>query len=130
MAGHKKRLASARQPLARRTVTALALDHLVEAGDRLWSHLDAHFAGYRRLTEWPVHGRVGLQRVSGRIDLLLDGPDGYVVIDHKTFPGAVDQWTDRAIAHAPQLALYGRLVEAATGRPVVGYFVHTGERNR
>lgn len=119
-----QRLVLAWRQLTRWSVNALTPEHLVEAGDRLWSYLDVHFPGYRRFTEWPVHGRIGQQRVSGRIDLLLDGPDGLVVIDHKTFPGDVDQWTARAMTYAPQLALYGQLVEAATGRLVVGHLVH------
>lgn len=122
--GREQRLALAQRQLSQWSVTALTAEHIVEAGDRLWSYLDVHFPGYRRLTEWPVHGRVGLQRVSGRIDLLLDGPDGLVVIDHKTFPGDVGQWTTQAMTYAPQLALYGQLVEAATGRSVTGYLVH------
>lgn len=112
---------SVQGPAADRTATG---ELLVEAGDRLWRALARLWPGAGWRTEVPVHGRVGLQRVGGRIDLLVDAADGLVILDHKAFPGPFDRWTARALAHAPQLALYRRMVEAATGRPVRGCFIH------
>ncbi|WP_448208295.1 UvrD-helicase domain-containing protein [Azospirillum sp. sgz302134] len=119
-----ERLGCAQRLLERWSVQGLAAEPLVEAGDRLWRALARLWPGSGWRTEVPVHGRVGLQRVNGRIDLLVDAADGLVILDHKAFPGPFDQWTARALAHAPQLALYRRMVEAATGRPVHGCFIH------
>ena len=76
------------------------------------------------MREWPVVGRQGLQRVQGRLDLLIETKTGFIVIDHKTYPGRPDTWESRVVGYAPQLELYGRLCAAATGKPVEGLFVH------
>ena len=68
--------------------------------------------------------RVGNQRVAGRIDLLLEADDGFIVIDHKTFPGPADTWAEKAEEFAPQLSLYARMVAQATGKKVSTSFVH------
>ena len=119
-----ERLCCAVRLLERWGIEASAAPHLVEVGDRLWRALSRLWPGAGWRTEVPVHGRLGLQRISGRIDLLVDAPSGAVIIDHKAFPGAFEQWTARALAHAPQLSLYRRMVEEATGVPVRGCFIH------
>ncbi|PWC35929.1 UvrD-helicase domain-containing protein [Azospirillum sp. TSO35-2] len=119
-----RRLAQARRLLDRWAVPTALAAALVEAGDRLWRVLAQRWPGATWRTEVPVHGRLGLQRVTGRIDLLLETADGVVIVDHKSFPGPHDQWTARALEHAPQLALYRHLVEAATERPVTGTVIH------
>ena len=79
-------------------------------------------------TEWPlrwfrsVEGHLRL--LSGEADLVLDTPAGLVVIDHKSFPGSAEQRDEHARRHAAQLAAYRTVLEAATGRPVVGMFLH------
>ena len=67
---------------------------------------------------------LGDQLVHGRIDLLAETLSGYAVIDHKSFPGAPDLWTERALQYAPQLALYAEAVQAATGQLCDELFVH------
>lgn len=119
-----ERLGCAAWLLERWGIEPSTAPHLVEAGDRLWRALSRLWPGAGWRTEVPVHGRLGVQRISGRIDLLVDAADGVVIVDHKAFPGAFDQWTARALAHAPQLSLYRRMVEEATGTPVRGCFIH------
>jgi ATP-dependent exoDNAse (exonuclease V) beta subunit len=65
----------------------------------------------------------GSQQINGVIDLLLEVAEGYVILDHKSFPGRADQWAERALSYAPQLLTYQRALEAAGGR-VLGRFVH------
>ncbi|HEX3852841.1 MAG TPA: UvrD-helicase domain-containing protein [Polyangiaceae bacterium] len=65
----------------------------------------------------------GARRISGSIDLLLETAAGFVIIDHKSFPGRADQWAMKALEYAPQLLTYAKAVEMAQ-RPVVGLFVH------
>ncbi len=49
---------------------------------------------------------------------------GIVIIDHKGFPRSKDKRQDRALSHAPQLALYREAVEKATGKSVIATMIH------
>jgi ATP-dependent helicase/nuclease subunit A len=65
----------------------------------------------------------GKRRIAGSIDLLLETPAGFVIIDHKSFPGRASEWEERAIGYAPQLMTYARAIGIAGGK-VAGMFVH------
>jgi ATP-dependent exoDNAse (exonuclease V) beta subunit len=65
----------------------------------------------------------GPRRIAGTIDLLLETAAGYVIIDHKSFPGRADQWAERALEYAPQLMTYAKAIEMAGG-VVIGRFIH------
>ena len=97
---------------------------VVAAADRLWAFCAKTWPGARLVREWPVVGGVGLQRVQGRLDLLIETATGLVIVDHKTYPGRPETWDERVAGYAPQLDLYARLCVAATGRPVEGLYVH------
>ncbi len=63
----------------------------------------------------------------GWIDLLLETPGGFVIIDHKSFPGSKDRREAKALTemtYAPQLAMYREAVEKATGQPVIATIIH------
>lgn len=105
-------------------VSALPPEDFVEASTRLRNNLDELYSDAVWLTEWPVSGRYGTQRIQGAIDLLLEMSEGYVVVDHKSFPGGTDSWETRAISHYPQLDAYAALVEQATSKPVIAKLVH------
>ena len=62
--------------------------------------------------------------VSGITDLLLELEDGFVVIDHKSFPGNLEYAVKKAQGFAAQLAEYAKLVVAATGKQVLACFIH------
>jgi ATP-dependent exoDNAse (exonuclease V) beta subunit len=120
-----RRLDAAEKSMARWGVGgALSAVDLRAASDRLWQFLSARWPKANVLREWPVSGRVGLQRVSGRIDMLFETPEGWIIVDHKTYPGRPDTWEQRVAGYAPQLDLYGRLCAEATGTPIAGLFVH------
>ncbi len=70
-----------------------------------------------------VDTAMGRRRIAGSIDLLLETPDGFVIIDHKSFPGRASEWEERALGYAPQLMTYAKAIEIAGGR-VAGMFVH------
>lgn len=96
---------------------------LVAAGLRLQEYIDRCYPGHRRLCEWPVTLRNEQgQLMQGWIDMLLELPEGYVIIDHKSYPGPEAQ--ERARKYAPQLRAYKEAVEKATGRPVVAMLLH------
>jgi ATP-dependent exoDNAse (exonuclease V) beta subunit len=103
---------------------ALLPASLIEASKRLDRFISDRWPEARQHREVPVFSRIGDQRASGRIDLLLETVDGFVIIDHKTFPGAPDSWIEKAKEFSPQLALYSQMVAQATGRPVLQNFIH------
>lgn len=58
------------------------------------------------------------QQVSGRIDLLLRTPAGWIVFDHKATPQNSSQWGPLAQTYGGQLIAYREALEAVTGSPV------------
>jgi hypothetical protein len=73
----------------------------------------------RRHAEIPVESVLPNRQVMhGRIDLLLEVADGWVLLDHKANPAPRDKWDQVAMEHAGQLSLYADALVRATGRPV------------
>jgi ATP-dependent exoDNAse (exonuclease V) beta subunit len=71
------------------------------------------------MPEWPVESILPSgQVINGRIDLLLDAGDHWVLIDHKSNPGASSTWPELANVYGGQLLAYQAAIEAATGKPV------------
>lgn len=104
---------------------ALAVEDVVAMGDALrkWASEVAPGAVWRR--EWPVwrvmeDGSV----VRGTADLVLERADGVVLVDHKSFPGRVEDALERAAGHAAQLAAYVGAIEDASQVKVVAAYVH------
>ena len=86
----KARIETAKTILARWGITGVHPDEVIAAADRFWKHLEKRFPTGKVMREVPVHAYDGLQVISGRIDLLIEGPDDedwFVVYDHKSFPG-------------------------------------------
>jgi len=103
----------------------LKAEDLLFASDRLRGFVDKIYGRETiRHREWPIHLRIGDQKASGWIDLLLETPRGYVIIDHKSFPGRMEQWSEQALRYAPQLDLYQKAVEKATARHVIATMIH------
>jgi ATP-dependent helicase/nuclease subunit A len=99
------------------------LQHDIEG--RVWSALQAEplqralsEAG-RALSEVYLVGREGDRFLEGYIDLLVDGPEGLAVLDHKTDRATTEaEMAAKREHYAPQLAAYARAVEQVTGRTV------------
>jgi ATP-dependent exoDNAse (exonuclease V) beta subunit len=123
-----KRLELGRAILSRDGLdTAFEPTALVSASDALMAFVHNRWPNARWHRELPVrtvldtqHGRRCIQ---GTIDLLLETTDGFVVVDHKSFPGRSDLWAEQALKHAPQLLLYAMALKA-TGHVVLGHWVH------
>jgi ATP-dependent exoDNAse (exonuclease V) beta subunit (contains helicase and exonuclease domains) len=102
---------------------AVDSSEIVAAGQRLIVYMDQHYHGYRAFKEWPMSMRNEKgQLIQGWIDLLLETPDGYVIIDHKDYPGQDAE--DRVKKYAPQLRVYKDAVEKATGKTVIDTLLH------
>jgi ATP-dependent helicase/nuclease subunit A len=83
--------------------------------------------GWPRWREVPVAAVVDDVLVEGFVDLLVETPDGLVVVDYKTDQVPTDAGVEAAVSrYAVQGAAYALALEAALGRPVVGcVFVFT-----
>lgn len=86
----------------------------------LQAWLDRRWPGCAVYVEVPVE--VNLSdgtRLRGRIDLLVETPEGWVLIDHKANPGGAARIDDLVLKHGRQLGAYEDALIAATGRPVI-----------
>jgi ATP-dependent helicase/nuclease subunit A len=118
------RRADAQATLERWGIQGFSAGDAIEASNRLHTVLATRWPGAKLTREVPVVATLGDQLVHGRIDLLAETLSGFAIIDHKSFPGAPDTWTERALRYAPQLALYAEAVQAATGQFCDELFVH------
>ena len=120
---------------ARRLIDAFALfehlraDALLDASDRLRAFILSRWPDAIWQREVPVEGYVGRwdeeRRVMGVIDLLLELPDRFVIIDHKTFPGLAEgAWRAKCPTFGPQLAAYADLVGSSDPARVVETWIH------
>ncbi|HSQ63505.1 MAG TPA: PD-(D/E)XK nuclease family protein [Polyangiaceae bacterium] len=104
-------------------------DALVEASDRLRAFVDQRWPGaiwHREVAvEAPVGTAQGERHVAGIIDLLLETANGYVIFDHKTFPGRSEAaWRTKIVEFLPQFAAYAMALRSLGARHVVAGWVH------
>lgn len=112
------RMALAERLLAAWGVTALDPTACLEAADRLWSFLGQRYPGADWRHEWPIVGKINNQRARGQIDLLLESSERLAIVDHKSFPGRPEDWTERALKAGGQIATYANMADAATRLPI------------
>lgn len=105
-------------------IDQISTESLLTMSERLDAFLSSEFREHRRFTECPVTARLQMQRLRGTIDLLIETTTAFHIIDHKTFPGSVDQWTNKALGFAPQLHAYRRAMQQAADKPVERLFIH------
>jgi ATP-dependent exoDNAse (exonuclease V) beta subunit len=124
-----KRSATEWQAVAQRLLTRYGVTDVMDpAGlpviyDRLARFIKTRYPEAKIHREWPISLREANNQVMlGWIDLLLELDNGFVIIDHKTFPGAEAE--ERARLYSPQLKAYRRAVEAATGKTVLAMLIH------
>ena len=87
--------------------------------------LQATHGAYEAFPEWPIHQvQANGQLLSGWIDLAVRTERGWLLIDHKSFPGAHDDMLERALGYSGQLAAYAHALQEATGVPVMSQYIH------
>jgi ATP-dependent exoDNAse (exonuclease V) beta subunit len=120
------RVEMARGLLRRYGVEAhLDATEVAAAGLRLWRWLDEKFSKPRLFREWPLAERLSSGTVvAGTADLVARGADGFALLDHKTFPGALAAAVERLPRYSGQLATYARAITSATGIPVTSTWIH------
>jgi len=100
---------------------------------RAWR--ESKWPGCRVRVEVPIEadGPQGT-RIRGNIDLLIDTPDGWVLIDHKASSevvgGAGDLDAKLGRTYGPQLALYGYALHSATIRQAVQRWLYLPVRGQ
>jgi len=121
-----ERLEIARGLLERWDVAeAVRAEDVLAAADAFWTLVDVKWPGAARHREWPVLLRLeGGSVLRGEADLVVETNDGFVVIDHKSFPGTLEDSLEKAAKSAGQLDAYARAIRAATGRPVLATYIH------
>lgn len=79
----------------------------------------------KRWPDCPVYVEVPIEangpngtRIRGRIDLLVELPDSWILMDHKSNPGGSARDEDLVAEHGPQLGSYSHALLNATGKPV------------
>jgi len=63
------------------------------------------------------------QRIEGFIDMLVETGNGWILIDHKSFPGKRSEWSTEAVSYSGQLALYREALKKLK-LPVVSMWIH------
>jgi ATP-dependent helicase/nuclease subunit A len=105
--------------------SALTAGDLVEISDRLRRWTDSKWPGAKWYREWPVFQRFETGSVMrGVADLMLETPAGVVVIDHKAYPGSPAEAREYALGDAPQVQVYADTAAKATGKPILGMYIH------
>jgi ATP-dependent exoDNAse (exonuclease V) beta subunit len=107
---------------------AIAPETLLSAADGLRTWLDARYLGATWFREWPLRARLATtppRLLVGEVDLYLDLPDGFVVVDHKSFPGNEAERDRRIIEdYAAQLRWYAKVLANALKKPLKAAFIH------
>jgi ATP-dependent exoDNAse (exonuclease V) beta subunit len=113
---------------AYRVVSAVAPGMLISASDALRAWLDARYPRAAWFREWPVRARLAgpsPRLLVGEVDLFLELPDGFVLVDHKSFPGTERERDRRLVEdYAPQLGWYARVLADALKKPMKAAFIH------
>ena len=98
---------------------------MVQAGTALKDWIDREWPGAVWHREWPLLHRLSSGSVvRGTADLVLELPAGFVLIDHKSFPGSREQAEKRAASFAGQLELYSQGITAAKGWTLLSAWIH------
>jgi len=66
---------------------SLRATDLVSILDRFTGYIRNRWPSAKIRREWPLSFKIGALELHGAADLVLETPGGYVIIDHKTFPG-------------------------------------------
>lgn len=106
-------------------IHALKADDLIEASNRLNQFVEQHYSEKVEIhKEFPIHLKLDNQKAFGLIDYLIELPNSWVIVDHKTFPGREELWESHAVSYLPQLQIYAHALEVASGKPVTTAYIH------
>ena len=93
---------------------------IIRQTQALHDWIASRWTNARAIAEYPVQQILASgQILNGRLDLLLDTNDGWILIDHKSSPLAPDHWEQLAKEYGGQLDAYRSAIEMASNRPVL-----------
>ncbi|MHC6219809.1 UvrD-helicase domain-containing protein [Arthrobacter sp. MMS24-S77] len=127
--GHGTLDTDQRLSLAERIISRWNVGHLIEpelllsSGTRFEAYLETEFPGWIRHREAAISWRPENRVMEGWIDLLLESPEGFVLVDHKTYPGN-DPEGHILEKYLGQMAAYREALVAAAGKPVLRTLMH------
>jgi len=102
----------------------LRASDLVSIFDEFTAYIRNRWPGARMRREWPLSFKIGSLELHGAADLVLETPDGYVIIDHKTFPGGESALREKAKSFAAQLMAYRMALKKATNISLLSTWIH------
>jgi ATP-dependent helicase/nuclease subunit A len=118
---------AARLLAASQLLDVLAPESLLAAGDHLRAWIESRWPGAIWHREVPIHAAFtsehGARHIAGTVDLLLELPEGVILIDHKSYPGRQESWHKKAAEYAPQLAAYSEALKLS-GKAVLEHWIH------
>jgi len=121
-----ERVAMAARLLASFSVQGrLRAEDLARAGASLRGWAERRWPGAVWRREWPLRRRLqDGSELHGFADLVLETVEGLVIIDHKCLGGTTAEALGAAASYGAQLAAYAEVLERATGREVLGRWLH------
>jgi len=124
--GEAERVAMAARLLESFSVQgSLRAEDLARAGASLRGWAGRHWPGATWRREWPLRRRLpDGSELHGFADLVLETREGLVLIDHKCLGGSLAEALTAAASYGAQLAAYVEVLERATGRDVLGRWLH------
>lgn len=104
---------------------ALKPEDLLEISDRLHEWADAKWPGAKWHREWPTFQHLDSDSITrGVADLIIETPDGIIVIDHKAYPGSVSEAKEFALSAATQVQVYADSILKRSGKDRIESFIH------
>ena len=123
--GHARRLETIQRILlGYQLCDHLKSEDVLQMVDRFRTSLEQQFQPKQVLVEIPIAttNEMG-QRIEGFIDMLVETSNGWILIDHKSFPGKRSEWSTEAVSYSGQLALYREALNKLK-LPVVSMWIH------
>jgi ATP-dependent helicase/nuclease subunit A len=100
-------------------------DAALACARRFRAFVDERLQPLRVVAEWPASQVLEDGRtVRGWLDVLVETPAGWVVIDHKSSPRPKRDWTAEALEHSGQIACYRARVVASGARLAPSAWIH------
>ena len=123
--GHARRLENIQRILCGYNLSdQIKSEDVLQMVDRFRACLGQQFQPKQALVEIPIAtaNEMG-QRIEGFIDMLVETGKGWILIDHKSFPGKRSEWSTEAVTYSGQLALYRDALKKLK-LPVVSMWIH------
>ena len=104
---------------------ALQAEQVINRCRELTTWINQKFPGAILHSEMPFTQKLndGSLR-QGEIDLLVETPEGWIVIDHKSNPQPSSNWNEIAARYSGQLAAYKCALNKLSKKAVIGTYIH------